>query len=431
MRIKKYHIVTIALSALIVLINGMSYGQDIDDYEYVFENTTFNESIQTVQLFPYNQLFAPANYYFDNNTPLLLTFDDFSEDIKDYFYTIRQCDHNWKLTDLGEYDYIDGFSEGSVRDYDFSFNTSQAYNHYQLTFPNQDMAITKSGNYAIIVYEEDLDKIAFIRRFRVIDPKVEVAAEVLIPRNPNLRDQYQEINFAVHHKGIDIFNPHQEIFAVVVQNERDDREITNVRPTYYDTDEIFYNRDMEVAFPSGTEFRELDIRTLRFRAEGVAEIRIRETDNDVYLLPDIARGNTTYRNEEDLNGKFVVEIQESLRPNIEGDYAYVHFFLAIPSKINNGSFYLRGGFNNWKIDDKYKLHYNHEQRGYECEAYLKQGFYNYEYVFIDDAKEIEDHSLTEGNFYETENDYSIYLFYKPFGQRYDQLIGVKHINSIF
>ncbi len=60
---------------------------------------------------------------------------------------------------------------------------------------------------------------------------------------------------------------------------------------------------------------------------------------------------------------------------------------------------------------------------------MKQGFYNYSYVFVEDGKSYKDHSLTEGNHYDTENDYAVYVYYRPFGQRYDELIGFTFLNS--
>ena len=74
--------------------------------------------------------------------------------------------------------------------------------------------------------------------------------------------------------------------------------------------------------------------------------------------------------------------------------------------------------------------YREDFGGYVGELYLKQGFYNYEYIFVDDKKEIIDHSMTVGNYYNTENDYTILVYYRPFTERYDRLIGVKFLNSI-
>jgi hypothetical protein len=63
---------------------------------------------------------------------------------------------------------------------------------------------------------------------------------------------------------------------------------------------------------------------------------------------------------------------------------------------------------------------------------LKQGYYNYEYVYIDPQAPAPtpDISESEGHWHETENDYTILLYYRPFGARYDQIIGYLKINSL-
>jgi hypothetical protein len=61
---------------------------------------------------------------------------------------------------------------------------------------------------------------------------------------------------------------------------------------------------------------------------------------------------------------------------------------------------------------------------------LKQGFYNYQYVFVKDGKQAYSFEEVEGNSYETENLYSIYIYHRTQGKYYDRLVGYKQLSSL-
>jgi hypothetical protein len=114
----------------------------------------------------------------------------------------------------------------------------------------------------------------------------------------------------------------------------------------------------------------------------------------------------------------------------ESDYAWVHFFIPYDTPLAEGSFHVTGKFCDWKTDKTNKLVYNPRKMGYEAELFLKQGYYNYQYVYIKDGKAQADETMLEGNHWETENDYSIYVYHRKIGTYYDQLVGIKKLNSI-
>ncbi len=398
-----------------------------------YENKVFDDKIRTVTLRPLGYDFATPIIQLNTLDVLELDFDELGEDVSDFKYTVVQCNHNWEPSNTSTFDYIDGFSDGYVDDYDYSFNTKIDFVHYKLNIPNDDFRIIQSGNYVVLVYRDTEEEPAFTQRFMVVQSKIQIVdAAVAVTRNPALRDQLQEIIFSINHKGFNITNPFQEISVVVTQNDRWDNAIYGIKPVFIGEELLSFNNNLRIVFPSMKEYRELDIRTLRYRTERVRAIDIRDSTNIVYLMPDGMRQleNYRYEGDGDLNGKFVVDIQEGRHEDLEADYVDVNFFLPFQNKISNGSFYVVGAFNNYEISETNRLKYDAVQHNYEVSLTLKQGFYNYMYVFVpDEDKTIKDHTLTEGNYYDTENDYTIYVYYRSFGQRYDELIGVSFINS--
>ncbi len=401
---------------------------DLTEIEFG-SNKIFNDQIKTPTLFPPNYPFANPVIQMNTSDILELRFDLLGTDVKDLSYTILQCDYEWTPTILNQYEYIDGFSEVEITDYDNSFNTLVDYVHYKLHIPNQDMQITKSGNYVIIVFESNSEEILFMRRFMVFDPKVQILGNVFLPNNPFKQEQYQDIQFTVSHKGLEISSPYQEVNAVVTQNERPDIAIGGLKPLMFGKEELRFNHNMKSAFKTGKEFRWFDMRSLRFRAEGIKHIQQIQEENHVYLHYDPIRSNRDYRFEDDLNGKFLTETIESPHPFIEGDYAYVHFDFKVPAKLKDQEVYIIGGFNDWQLLPENKMRFNASKGTYETTLFLKQGFYNYTFATVNETSKVPDVDFTDGHFYDTENDYTIYLYHRPFGELYDQLIGITYLNS--
>ncbi|MFN8283697.1 MAG: DUF5103 domain-containing protein [Chitinophagales bacterium] len=395
-----------------------------------YENKVFSSTIKTVQLFPTGYEMAMPIIQLNTTETLDLHFDDLSTRPKTFYYTVVQCNSDWKPSSLNVMEYVDGFTESTINDYQYSNGTKVNYVHYKMQFPNFDMKVTKSGNYALIVYETNKDNPTFVKRFMVNEPKVVVDAGVAYPRNMFTRDKYQEVVFTVNHKGFPIDNAQMEVSATILQNYRWDNAKTNVKPLLVNTDVLNFNFNDVLTYPTGREFRQFDIRSIRFRGENVKALNITETENNFYLRYDVPQQTSKYQFYRDLNGLFYNESYENPNYFNGADYCNVYFNLAYPNPLQNGNFYVVGAFNNYTCDDNSKMYYNLETQSYLATIQLKQGLYNYSYIFKDETTKIEDQTMTEGFYVDTENDYTILIYYTPFGERYDRLIAVKHINSI-
>ncbi|MEZ5007543.1 MAG: DUF5103 domain-containing protein [Chitinophagales bacterium] len=417
----------ITLALLFLCFSSIANALDI------YEDKVHEDNIHTATLHPIGYPFATPIIQMNTQDVLLLEFDELGEDVSDFRYVIVQCNYKWEPTNNSVFDFIDGFSDGYINNYDFSFNTTVDYVHYQMTIPNEDFRITQSGNYVVVVFRDSESEPSLVKRFMVADSKVQIQnPAVAITRNPSLRDQLQEILFSLDHEGFNIVNPFQEITVVVRQNDRWDNAISDIKPLHIRENSLSFNYNLKIAFPPAKEYREFDIRSLRYRTERVRAIDVRDSINIVYLMPDGMRQLEEYRYEGDgdLNGKFLIDVQEGRNEDLEADYVQVNFSLPFDNKISNGYFYVVGEFNNYEISDKNKLKFNDFHNAYEAKILLKQGFYNYQYVFVpNDNPKVKDYTLTEGNYYDTENDYAIYVYYRSFGQRYDELIGFSFINS--
>jgi hypothetical protein len=127
---------------------------------------------------------------------------------------------------------------------------------------------------------------------------------------------------------------------------------------------------------------------------------------------------------------FLTETYESINPYWQGDFATLHFSLATANAqpYAGKDIYLAGQLTDYAFNDKTKMVFNAERGVYEVTTFLKQGYYNYTYIAIDKNNPAQKYDL-EGNYWETENSYTILMYYKGFTDRTDQLIAVGKINS--
>ncbi|HNY55896.1 MAG TPA: DUF5103 domain-containing protein [Chitinophagales bacterium] len=396
-----------------------------------YENKVYSPNIKTVQLFPKGADMAMPVLNMNQNETLELHFDDLSGKPKNYYYTVVQCHTDWTPTMMNIMEYVDGFSEANINDYDYSNGTKIPYVHYTLEFPNTDMRINYSGNYVLIVYENNKENPVFTRRFMVAENKVIIDAGIAYPRSLYARDQYQEVVFKVNYKGFTIDNPQMEIKATVMQNYRWDNAKTDIKPQFVGMNELNFDYNGVLTFPTaGREFRFFDMRSLRFRGQNIRAFDLRDDENDVYLLFDRPQPRDKYQMIKDLNGQYYIENLDNPYYNTGADYANVHFNFDFGGTAANGNFYVVGAFNNWSCDESSIMHYDNLDKSYAANILLKQGTYNYSYVFKDVKDNKTDQFVTESYYMDTENDYTILLYYTPFGERYDRLISVKYINSI-
>lgn len=395
----------------------------------VFEDRVYDPSIKTVLLYNTAVEQSLPILKLNSSEKLLLSFDDLSIDLKDFSYTIEHCTSDWKSSRLVQSEYIDGFYDNPLNTYRFSFNTRQPYTHYELNLPNDNMSILLSGNYIVKVYRSgNSESLALTRRFIVIDTKVSINA--LIDRSSvvNDRTKKQKINVSIDHPEIRIDNPFNDIKVVVMQNGRWDNAKFNTSPTFIRLNQLVYDHVDANVFDGLNEFRKFDTRSMRFLSERMERIET-DTANVVYLQDDPVRQYDRFVTDIDMNGNFFIRNREGRQPELDADYVYVNFALDYGTQNPYGNFYVLGKMNDWQANEKSKMKYNFSTRRYEAALFLKQGIYNYTYAFVAKDAQLIDMTLTEGNHFDTENDYIILVYHRRTGSFYDELIGMHELNT--
>ncbi|MCX6266356.1 MAG: DUF5103 domain-containing protein [Bacteroidetes bacterium] len=418
---------TLFLGFLIVSLCPPCFADELPN-----ENICYDPSIKTIQVFQEGIDLSPAILQLNSTDRLTIQFDDLDPYIKRYKYTILHCESDWKTSsELSVSDYIEGYREENIDRYEYSYNTTVKFTHFKTTFPTDYMKPKLSGNYLLVVYEDDPSILAFTRRFMVVEASPVVAIGKTVQSSQvSERNSRQQIDLIVQLNGFQIQDVGREMKIILMQNGRWDNVLQLSKPRFARTDELDYRYDESISFNGGNQFRSFDIKSLQYQSERIARIAY-DTTNQVYLLADQPRTFKQYSFEKELNGRFFIKNEDHAEnSNTEADYAWVHFFLPYPVLTTTGTFHILGELTSWQLDERSRMYFNPEHKGYELNLFLKQGYYNYMYVFKEKGKKPGDESLIEGSHWETENDYTVFVYYHEAGSLYDRLLAVNTFNSI-
>jgi len=409
-----------ALLPLLAALPARSQSQE------VYRNQVFVPEIRTVQFSNGNGEQTLPVLELGGEGKLILSFDDLRGGFRNYHYTVEHCTAEWKPSTIPQIQYLRGFPGERIRDYQGSFNTYQEYTNYRLEIPDFSIEPLLSGNYILKIYEDnDPGNLVLTRRFYVLDRKVSLEADIGRSSRVAERQQRQKLNFSIFHPNLQISNPFGEIKVYVSQNGREDNAQWLTQPVHVRASQLVYDAVDVTDFLGGNEFRRFDLRSLRFRGEGVREL----VHDDLFvatLETDAPRLSQAYSSLIDYNGKYFIRFQEGNAPEVEADYARVNFHFQAPRAT--GDYYVFGELTDWELKKEFRLIYDPVTQTYGASPLLKQGVYDYMYVQADPSGQISNRQ-TESNHYETENDYYLFVYYRRSGSRYDELIGFTMLNT--
>jgi hypothetical protein len=423
---------SIILGCIFIICSSHQIIENDDDYaleNYIrYDDYTYDDSIKTVLLHNTSSQMSYPIMNINGDESIKLSFDDLRRDNSIYNYTVIHCDASWEKSDLEQNEYIEGFFEDELFDFNYSSNTDLYYTHYNLTIPNENMKLTLSGNYIIKVYKvNDAEHPILTKRFMIYESNVGITMD--IKRATDVNESYfrQEVDFKIKHDGYEIRDPFGRLYVVLMQNYRWDNAISGLEPRFIKDTELNYDfNNGENVFDANNEFREFDLKSIRYNTIRIKKIEFNIFDKlqHAYLLNDERRSFKQYYSKVDLNGNFLVKRNEGENSEIEADYVKVHFTLPYSPPINDGNLYLIGKFCDWKFKEELKLDYDTVNQQYTKEVLLKQGYYNYLYCFVKDgSKNTGDISVVEGSHYETKNEYSILVYHRQINDSYDRLVG--------
>lgn len=435
-RLRRVHAAQALLLLLPIACGSAQPAMDAQSPEYYaprtvqYRDEVFDPLIRSVQCFKAGFELAAPVIELGSDEAVELRFDDLRTTTLDLSYTIEHCNADWTPSDLAKGQYIDGAFIDLVRTPRMSFNTLQPFFHYALQVPGPMMRPTRSGNYILKVFQSgDETAVLVTRRFLVVEKIIGIDARVMASRDVQVRDIAQQVDITVRTNDLTVIDPFGDIKVAVLQNLNWHDVRTGLKPRFIRNNELIYDHPPEAQFMGGNEFRNFELKNLRFPSLRVASICTGQDLMEAVLADDPARHIRVYLEQPDINGRYLVRNDDVDGDPTGADYVNVVFSLPVDAPIPGGDVYVVGGFCDFDCRKEYRMQYVPDRKRYMLVAPLKQGFYDYQFAWLAHGAQLPDLTRLEGSHFQTENDYLVLVYLRDHQQRCDRLVGARFVNS--
>ncbi|MCM1224770.1 MAG: DUF5103 domain-containing protein [Lachnospiraceae bacterium] len=390
----------------------------------------FNEKVKTLEARLASDEMAPPVLLLDAGDQLIFSFDHLAEDRSYLRYRLVHCNADWQPSILVDTEFLNGFNEGRIDDYDFSQLTTTHYVHYELAIPNADVAPKASGNYLLQIYSEDDPNDIWLQcRFMVTEQTAGIRSEITSRTDASINEGHQQLSIAIDTERSGVADPYNDIILQVQQDSRLDNEATLRHPLRMNGRRVaIYEHMPELIFEAGNEYRRFEVISTTYPGMKVDNIAYIAPYYHATLMEDLPRSEGRYEYDQTQFGRFKIREYNSEQSDIEADYVVVHFSLDMPHE-QDAMVFIDGDLTHRRFDPEALMTYNRATGRYERSMLLKQGAYNYQYLTLPKGKDSATTAPIEGNYYETAHEYLIKVYARSPGERYDRLIGVSTIYS--
>ncbi len=384
----------------------------------------YDGRVKSLDVAPRSNRYLPPIYVLGSDDVLNVNFDLLDYDVHYLRYSVTHCNADWQPSVLVESEYVDGFNQADINDYAQSYTTFVGYYNYNFTIPNDELRITKSGNYMLTVYEQDdPEKILFQTRFSVCENRVGVYGDVTSRTDIDYNDAHQQLSFEVSYRQGMVADPYNELTAIVTQNSREDNAVVVTKPLMVQPGKVTYDHNPQLIFPAANEYRRFETVNIHTLNMGVQGIQFFEPYYHATLITDEPRANTQYLYDKTQHGHFTIRNAEADDSFIESEYLVTHFSLYTGEPLTGGNLFVQGGFTQGMPASQLLMHYDEGSGCYLLDVMLKQGAYNYQYLWVPDGSGVGETWKIEGDKYQTVNEYLIKVYDRPIGERYDHFVG--------
>lgn len=386
-------------------------------------NRIYDPQIKSLQAVVNQDWLSPAVMRLYGNDFLHIGFDELSHDYHRYIYRLERCEADWTTSEgLFETDWLEGFNNNVIEDFERSINTTVAYTHYQLMIPNDKCRLKMSGNYRLHIIDEDMGEDVLTVEFMIAEQAMNLSMAISTNTDIDTNFCHQQVTFGLKYGSLLVTDPQEQIQTVVMQNNREDNWRWNVRPSAVSQNGLEWKHCKELIFDGGNEYRKFEVLDPSHPTMGIDRIF---WDGEYYqAFPFLNEPRPNYLYDEDANGSFYLRNSNNRENDITSDYVWVNYRLRSPY-MPDGDIVIDG---RWTTEDPetYLMEYDEDNKLYTATILQKLGYYSYQHLWF--SEDGQSHPLpSEGNFYQTENQYQVLIYYKGTGERtwrlvaYDQL----------
>lgn len=415
---KTYHTLVTKCIGMAICLTAI-FAQNI----HAARQTMYSRLIKTLQVVVNNDWLSPPVMTLGSDDVLNIGFDELSHEYHRFTYHIEHCEKDWTVSqDIFESDFLNGFNDNPIEDYQNSLNTTVLYTHYSLQLPNERCSMKMSGNYRITILDENDEKVAAVE-FMIVEPLMTIGLSCTTNTDIDVNKSHQQISMTVGYGRTNVTNHNEQISVLVTQNNRNDNARSDIRPNLINGKGLEWVHNRDLIFDAGNEYRKYEVLDVSHPTMGIDRIVWDGHNYNVYPFTDEPRTNYLY--DVDANGAFYIRNSDNRENDYTSEYVNVHYRLKSP-RLTHGRIMING---EWTTDDEkasYVTEYDEDNGMYHATIMQKQGYYSYQYLLLNDDGTTTV-SPTEGSFYQTENRYQAYVYYKETGGRTWRLVGFRQL----
>lgn len=386
-------------------------------------NAIFTPQVKTLQVVAGDDWLSPPVVSLGGGETLHVSFDELSHTYHRYVYHIDHCEEDWTVSDgLFESDFLAGFNDNPIDDYEGSINTTVDYTHYSLTLPNERCSLKLSGNYRLTVRDDDDGGRKVLEaEFRVVEPLMNIGMGVSANTDIDVNRSHQQVSVTLDYGDLSVTNVEEQLRIRVTQNGREATGRPLPRPTYVTPRSLRWEHCRDLIFDGDNEYRKFEALDVSHPTMGLDRMEWDGRHYNAYPITAEPRRNYVY--DEDANGYFYVRNSDNWENDVTTDYILVHYVLKA-DELTDRDIVIDG---HWATDHdwhSYRMAYDPAEGAYFATLLQKQGYYSYQFrTRTADGKE--GIAPSEGSFHETENRYQAYAYYRGPNDRTWRLVGYR------
>lgn len=388
-------------------------------------NVVFSQQIKSLSAVVGSDWLSPPVLTLGSDETLNVGFDEMSHNYHRFVYAVEHCEDDWsKSEEMFESDYLAGFNNNPIDDYHNSINTIVQYTHYSFSLPNDRCQLKMSGNYRLTVYDEDNGNEPVLQvEFMVVEPLMKIALEGTTNTDVDVNKSHQQIAVHVDYGALAVTNHDEQLRLVVTQNDRADNARRNIKPNFVSNKGMEWRHNKELVFDAGNEYHKYEALDVSHPTMGIE--RMEWDGNNYHAYTFVSEDRRNYLYDVDANGAFYIRNSDNVEIDYSCEYLFVHYKLKT-AEVTDGRIVIDGWWTNDADSDKYAMEYDSADGSYNAAILQKQGYYSYQYLLkTSDGRTLVPPS--EGSFYQTENRYQAYIYYKETGGRTWRLVGYRQL----
>ena len=342
-----------------------------------------------------------------DSNPVTISFDVDAATTESYRVKVFHCDKDWNVTQSSfindeyrnystiqlPFEMVPGGIQYYRRTYTFEIPGVKGLEH-----------LPQSGNYKIEIWDEERNELLADGKFFAVEKIDDTALSIF---NRYLQSE---------------ISPQNQVNKAVLSFVLPAQRMDDANPLYagfVKTVDIFRNREIETPHRIDVDNRNshtfvdgIGTNSLKFMIDNLQpgnEYRRMDLSNsDLYPPNEILRlrdgadmSRWQWQGSADQNGTSTL-----VTGNPYADYVQFQFELGRPEENAGEKIFVVGDFNNWKVNEQWRLQYDDALKHHKLLAWLRRGAYDYQYVLNGN-----DWIALEGNDWRTVNVYTALVYY--------------------